>query len=104
MESEKLKQFLKVNGLKQVQVANYLGITRGHMSNSLKGEYSLGPKQISKLIQNNMGWDVSMFLPQHDPAQHVNDTTNPDIIRLIKIIEEQNHTIALLAEQIAKTQ
>ena len=49
-----------------------------------------------------MGWDVSMFLPQHDPAQHVSDTTNPEIIRLIKIIEEQNHTIALLAEQLTK--
>ena len=60
-EAEKLKKFLEVNGLKQIQVAQYLGISRGHMSNSLKGEYSLGPKQITKLIQNNEGWDVSMF-------------------------------------------
>jgi len=102
MESEKLKQFLTVNGLKQTQVADYLGISRGHMSNSLKGEYSLGAKQISKLIQNNMGWDASMFLPRIEQPQHLNDQTNPEIIRLIKIIEEQNHTIAILAEQIAK--
>ncbi len=102
MESEKLKQFLTVNGLKQTQVADYLGISRGHMSNSLKGEYSLGAKQISKLIQNNMGWDASMFLPRIKQPQHLNDQTNPEIIRLIKIIEEQNHTIAILAEQIAK--
>lgn len=81
MESDKLRQFLKVNGLKQVQVADYLGISRGHMSNSLKGEYSLGTKQISKLIQNNMGWDASMFLPQNEQPQHLNDTTNPEIIR-----------------------
>lgn len=60
-DAEKLKKFLEINGLKQIQVAQYLGISRGHMSNSLKGDYSLGPKQISKLIQNNEGWDVSMF-------------------------------------------
>ena len=61
MEVENLKKFLEVNGLKQIQVAQYLGISRGHMSNSLKGDYSLGPKQISKLLQNKEGWDVSMF-------------------------------------------
>lgn len=61
MEAENLKKFLEVNGLKQIQVAQYLGISRGHMSNSLKGDYSLGPKQISKLLQNKEGWDVSMF-------------------------------------------
>ena len=73
-ESEKLKMFLEVNGLKQIQVAQYLGISRGHMSNSLKGEYSLGPKQISKLLQNKEGWNVSMFvgerrrIPLYDDA------------------------------------
>ena len=40
---------------------NFIMEARGHMSNSLKGDYSLGPKQISKLLQNKEGWDVSMF-------------------------------------------
>ncbi len=59
MEAEKLQEFIRINGLKQSQVAEYLGIQRAHISNVLKGRDSLSAKHFAKLLANENGWDTS---------------------------------------------
>lgn len=96
-----LKTFRKINNLTQSEVGDYLGIKKAFISSIENGKAGLPKDKFTKLINNDRGWDTSM-LPQPKEATFQTNETNPEIVRLIKIIEEQNHTIAILAEQIAK--
>lgn len=97
-----LKTFRKINNLTQSDVGDYLGIKKAFISSIENGKARLPKDKITKLINNDRGWDTSMLPRQKEASIQANDQTNPEIIRLIKIIEEQNHTIAILAEHIAK--
>ena len=57
-----IKQFLDVNGLKQVAVARYLSIGESFMSQLVKGTRPLPKNLLKKILENDSGWDVSMFL------------------------------------------
>ena len=56
-----IKQFLDVNGLKQVAVARYLSIGESFMSQLVKGTRPLPKNLLKKILENDSGWDVSMF-------------------------------------------
>lgn len=58
---ERLKRFCTVNNVKQKELADYLGVTKGYMSSVFNGRDRLSTSKLTKLLQNNMGWDVSMF-------------------------------------------
>ena len=55
------KKFLKTNGLKQVELANFLGITESAISNVVKGKANLSEENLIKILENDRGWDVSML-------------------------------------------
>jgi transcriptional regulator with XRE-family HTH domain len=55
------KKFLKTNGLKQVELANFLGITESAVSNVVKGKANLSEENLIKILENDRGWDVSML-------------------------------------------
>ena len=75
MGLESLRKFLEVNHLKQSEVAEYLGISRSHMSNVLHGEDSLHSTKLTKLLENDRGWDVSMLKPQVKKIPLYDDAT-----------------------------
>ena len=55
------QQFLATNGLKQVELAKYLGVTESAVSNLVRGKSNLSKEKLTKLLENSEGWDVSMF-------------------------------------------
>ena len=90
-----LRLFRKANGITQDAVAEYLGVTKGFISQVENGRTALPEEKIAKLLQNDRGWsfedykkmavallaaeipaqevekrDVILKLPDMPPAQH----------------------------------
>lgn len=84
-EKDRLKEFLYRNRLKQVDLVNYLGITKGFMSLVLSGKKSLSEENKGKLLDNPYGWDVSMLKDREE--EHKEMTEDKGVIELLK---EQN--------------
>lgn len=55
------KLFLKTNGLKQRDLAKYLNVTESAVSCAVNGKSNLSEENLIKILENNDGWDVSMF-------------------------------------------
>lgn len=56
-----LKVFRRVNHLTQIDLANYLGVGQGFISQIEKGDRPIPRESISRLLANPYGWDVSML-------------------------------------------
>ena len=90
-----LRLFRKANGITQDAVAEYLGVTKGFITQVENGRVALPEEKIAKLLQNDRGWsfedykkmavallaaeipaqevekrDVILKLPDMPPAQH----------------------------------
>lgn len=85
---EKIEKFLKDNGLKQTQVAEYLGISKGHMSNVLHGVDSLASSKLTKLINNDKGWDASALLPEKKKIPLYDDATIGGLNELVACVDD----------------
>jgi len=55
----KILNFLADNNLRQVDISNYLGISKASVSSWVAGRTKPDPVNLHKLVNNNMGWDVS---------------------------------------------
>ena len=71
------KLFLTTNGLRQVELAQFLDITESAVSNAVRGKSNFSEEKLIKLLQNDKGWDVSMF---ERPAQSVGDNNSGVVI------------------------
>jgi len=94
-----LRLFRKANGITQDAVAEYLGVTKGFISQVENGKSTLPEEKIVKLLQNDRGWsfedyrkmavalmtvevpaqktetrDVVLKLPDTPPVQHYHIT------------------------------
>ena len=56
-----LKSFLIFNDVSQIELAEYLGISKGQMSKLVSGIARLQPEQLEKILNNDRGWN-SEFL------------------------------------------
>lgn len=56
-----IKEFLYRNKLKQVELANYLGVTEASISKFVKGNSQPSKENLRKILNNSNGWDVSML-------------------------------------------
>ena len=56
-----LKAFRRVNHLTQIDLANYLGVGQGFISQIEKGDRPIPRESISRLLANPYGWNVSML-------------------------------------------
>ena len=59
-----LKAFRKANHLTQIDLADYLGVGQGFISQIEKGDRPLPRESISRILANPYGWDVSMLTDQ----------------------------------------
>lgn len=56
-----VRDFLRKNGLKQVQLARYLDVTEAAISNVANGKSEFSEENLIKIMNNPHGWDVSML-------------------------------------------
>jgi transcriptional regulator with XRE-family HTH domain len=64
-----LKAFRKANSITQNDLAAFMGVGQGFISQIEKGDRPLPKEYISKLLANEFGWDTSML--QGEPSQPV---------------------------------
>lgn len=60
-----LKSFLFFNELSQLEVARYLGLSKGQMSKLVSGTARLHADHLQKLLENDKGWNTEFLT---DPA------------------------------------
>ena len=75
-----LKEFRKVNNLRQKELADYLGVSREYISIAENGKTKLAFSQLGKLRNNPYGWDTSMLSDetQLNAASSVSDCQNSE--------------------------
>lgn len=105
------KQFLAENSLKQRELAEYLQITESAVSNLVTGKANLSEANLIKLLQNEKGWDVSMFPAQSPVLGPVDSVVNSKNFRYEKtgitaedflaIVKENQRQMGKLIETIS---
>lgn len=97
----RLKEFLKVNHLRQIDLAEYLGVSRSYMSQAVSGWARLSQDKLLQIIENDK-WDTSMFDKQEEPPR----TTAPEILilrerikYLEQLLEEKERLINILLKK-----
>lgn len=73
------KGFMDANGLNQKDLASFFGVSKSYISQVVNGKAVLAPQKLSKLMENEMGWDLSMI----DPSENVEDALGDAGIPLI---------------------
>lgn len=111
----KMREFLKVNSLKQVDIARYLGVSEAAISNVVKGKSEFSTENLIKIMTNPHGWDVSMLTEEkpenpavENPQERVTierlfaiiDSQRADINTLLAMIKEKDEQINQLREQL----
>lgn len=97
-----VRDFLKVNGLKQVELARYLNVTEAAISNVVKGKSSFSTENLIKIKNNLYGWDTSMLEDQPEPklvADQIPQLSNVEIL-LRDLLAEKEAKIDALNEMI----
>lgn len=92
----KVREFLKANSLKQVELARYLGITEAAISNVVKGKSEFSKENLIKIKNNPYGWDVSMLEETDAPQPQLVSETIPSLSSVEILLRD------LLAEKEAK--
>ena len=93
----KVREFLKVNNLKQRELSRYLGVTEAAISNVVKGKSFFSDENLIKIINNPHGWDVSMLTesqPENPVEEKPEDVRTLD--RLFALIDDQRAEIKML--------
>ena len=57
----RIKEFLKENGIKQKELAAYLGVTEPSVSRMVNGVNNPSEDNLRKIMENPYGWDTSML-------------------------------------------
>lgn len=77
-----ISEFLQANGLRQVDLVKYLELSKPYISQVVNGTAKLSPEKLSKLINNDRGWDVSML-------SSVQSSSIPSVSSEISILRER---------------
>ena len=110
-----VREFLKVNSLKQVDLARYLGITEAAISNVVKGKSEFSKENLIKIINNPYGWDVSLLEGTSKPqpqlvSENIPTLSNVEILLRDMLAEKEakidalNETIWELKAEVARLQ
>lgn len=99
-----VRDFLKVNRLRQVELARYLGVTEAAVSNVVKGKSCFSDENLIKIKKNPYGWDVSMLEETNDPQpqlvpEQIPALSNAEIL-LRDMLAEKEAKIDALNEMI----
>ncbi len=61
MSAVGLKSFLIFNDISQVELAEFLGISKGQMSKLVSGVARLQQEQLDKVLNNDKGWNTEFL-------------------------------------------
>lgn len=82
-----LKQFRKQNNLTQDELGEYLGIKKSFISRIENGFHKLPQEKLSKLLENNLGWNVSALLTSNESEEVYSTSTGFDSVPA-EVVEE----------------
>lgn len=125
MQAIDLKRFMFEQNIKQKELVEYLGVSKGYISLVISGQRQLSNENLSKLINNPFGWDTSILVGASKEDVSENHPQNPmeekpeddsmvrkllfivesqrkDIETLIQLIREKDAKIADLMEESMK--
>lgn len=100
-----LKAFRKANNLTQNELANYLGVGQGFISQMEKGDRPVPKEYISILSANPYNWDISMLTTQsRDSKPELVAENKPQLssveILLREMLAEERARVDALQERI----
>lgn len=94
-----LKGFRKMNNIKQSDLAIFLGTSRVFISQLENGECKLPSEKLSKLLNNDRGWDTSALTETSGNVNigswnkgnaHVNMSAGAENAMKIALLEQEN--------------
>ena len=88
MKQVDLKRFMFELGIKQSELAKYLGVSEGYISQVASGKKQLSNENLSKVLNNPFGWDTSMLVEEKTPASAPSQTEQVDMV--IELLKAQN--------------
>lgn len=102
--------FLRANGIRQVDLARFLGISEPSVSKMCRGFSNPSEENLRKILNNDRGWDVAMLVdPDHacSVAERPEPEPEPEscgILRerikcLERLLEEKERTIQILMKK-----
>lgn len=92
-----VRAFLKTNGLKQRELAYYLGVTEAAISNVVKGKSVFAEENLIKILNNPNGWDTSMLMESEpEPVQVTAQSDDYVKDRLLALLDDQSVQIKML--------
>lgn len=98
-----LKAFRKANSITQNDLAAFMGVGQGFISQIEKGDRPLPKEYISKLLANEFGWDTSMLQGETSQpslvAEQLPQLSNVEIL-LREMLAEKEAKIDALQELI----
>lgn len=89
-----LKQFRKQNNLTQDELGEYLGIKKSFISRIENGFHKLPHEKLSKLLENNLGWNVSALLTSNESEEVYSTSTGFESIVPAEVVEEIKEEVA----------
>ena len=89
-----LKQFRKQNNLTQDELGEYLGIKKSFISRIENGFHKLPHEKLSKLLENNLGWNVSALLTSNKNEDVYSTSTGFESIVPAEVVEEIKEEVA----------
>lgn len=89
-----LKLFRKQNNLTQGELGEYLGIKKSFISRIENGFHKLPHEKLSKLLENNLGWNVSALLTSNESEEVYSTSTSFESIVPAEVVEEIKEEVA----------
>ena len=68
-------KFMQVNKLRQIDLANYLGISEPSVSQLIHGHHNLRKSNLDKVL-NNPEWDTSMLISEYKEIESSTELIN----------------------------
>lgn len=88
-----LKLFRKQNNLTQGELGEYLGIKKSFISRIENGFHKLPNEKLSKLLENNLGWNVSALLTSNESEEVYSTSTGFESIPA-EVVDEIKEEVA----------
>ena len=98
-----LKKFREANGITQVELAKYLGVEQGFISQMESSDRQIPQKHIDKILNNTNGWDISMMSEPkriEDRIWFIIQDQSKTIQFLLGMLKEKDRTIRELRSQL----
>lgn len=76
-------KFLKVNNLKKMQIAAFLGVTNAFITQLCSGKRKLPSDKLALIIANPHGWDVSVLTDESK-----NSSCDPQMEELLSVYQK----------------